>query len=99
MFDEYGSLAFRGEKARLSAFAIELENNPGAQGYVIAYAGRQSRNRTERHLQRVKDYLIKERAIDKGRVITIDGDRRQKPSVELWIVPTGAEPPKPKPAR
>lgn len=96
MFDEYGSLVSRKEKACLSAFAAELENNPGAQGYVIAYAGRQRRNGTQRHLQRVKDYLTKERAIDYGRIVTIDGGRRQQAAVELWVVPTGADPPKPK---
>ncbi|HEY0545689.1 MAG TPA: hypothetical protein VGC91_09960 [Pyrinomonadaceae bacterium] len=98
IFDEYGSLAFRDEKARLSNFAIELDNNPGAQGYIIAYAGRRRRNRTRRHLHRVKDYLIKRHEIDDGRVVTIDGGYRDKSSVELWIVPTGAEPPKPKPS-
>lgn len=98
MFDAYGSLAFRDEKARLSAFAIELDNNPGAQGYIIAYAGRHRRNRTVRSLKMAKDYLIKQRGIDAGRVVTIDGGYHQKQSVELWIVPTGAEPPKPSPS-
>jgi hypothetical protein len=99
MFDAYGSLAFRDEKARLSAFAIELNNNPGAQGYIIAYASRQSRNRTRLHLDRAKNYLIKRHEIDEGRIVTIDGGSRDKSSVELWIVPTGAEPPQPKPSQ
>ncbi len=98
MFDVYSSLAFRAEKARLSAFAIELDNNPGAQGYIIAYASRHRRNSTARSLKRAKDYLIKQRGLDEGRVITIDGGHRRKQSAELWIVPTGAEPPKPSPS-
>jgi hypothetical protein len=98
-FDEYGFLSLRDEKARLDNFAIELDNNPGAQGYIIAYAGRQSQNRTRLHLDRAKNYLIKRHEIDEGRIVTIDGGYRDKSSVELWIVPTGAEPPQLKPSQ
>src|SRR5215210_6450298 len=39
-FDEFPSIAHDDDKARLDNLAIELQNNPGATGYVIAYAGR-----------------------------------------------------------
>ena len=99
MFDEYGSLALRDEKPRISLFAIELDNFPGAQGYIIAYTGRRRRNRTGQHLQILKDYLIEQRGIDAGRIVTIDGGHRRQASVELWIVPTGAAPPELKPSQ
>ena len=32
-FDEYGNIKFNDEKARLDNYAIQLQNEPGAQGY------------------------------------------------------------------
>src|ERR687884_1179887 len=42
-FDEFPSIAHDDDKARFDNLAIELQNNPGATGYVIAYAGNNSR--------------------------------------------------------
>ncbi len=42
-FDEYGNISFADEQARLDNFAIQLQNEPGAQGYIIAHAGRSRR--------------------------------------------------------
>lgn len=93
-FDEYGNIAFNDEKARLDNFAIELQNNPGAQGYIIAYAGRRAReNEAQSRADRAKDYLVNNRQIDSGRIVTVDGGNREDLTVELWIVPTGATPP------
>ncbi|PYS77074.1 MAG: hypothetical protein DMF66_11270 [Acidobacteria bacterium] len=35
-FDEFPSIAFDDDKARLDQMAIELQNSPGSQGYIIA---------------------------------------------------------------
>src|SRR5215212_1667796 len=45
-FDEIGEVARDDEKARLDVFAIELQNSPGAQGYIIAYGGSGRRSAT-----------------------------------------------------
>ena len=37
--DEYGNIRFNDEKARLDNFAIELQNDPTAQGYLVCYGG------------------------------------------------------------
>ena len=93
-FDEYGNIAFNDEKARLDNFAIELQNNPGAQGYIIAYGGRKARaNEAQARAGRAKDYLVNTRQIDSGRIVTVDGGHREDLTVELWIVPSGAAPP------
>ncbi|MBC7909832.1 MAG: hypothetical protein H7Y30_04985 [Pyrinomonadaceae bacterium] len=93
-FDEYGNIAFNDEKARLDNFAIELQNNPGAQGYIIAYAGRRARTgEAQSRADRAKDYLVNTRQIDSGRIVTVDGGYKEDLTVELWIVPTGANPP------
>lgn len=94
LFDQYGNIAFNDEKARLDNFAIQLQNEPGAQGYIIAYGGRRARaNEAQARADRAKDYMVNTRGIDPGRIVTVDGGYREDLTVELWIVPAGAEKP------
>jgi hypothetical protein len=90
-FDEYGNIRFNDEKARLDNYAIQLQNQPGAQGYIIAYGS--CAGEAQARADRAKDYLVNTRGIDAGRIVTMDGGCRSDLSVELWIVPTGATPP------
>lgn len=97
-FDEFPSIAHDDDKARLDNLAIELQNNPGATGYVIAYAGRNSRaGEADRMTKRASDYLTTNRGISRDRLVFVNGGRRESNSFELWIVPQGAEPPRPTP--
>jgi hypothetical protein len=92
--DEYGNIRFNDEKARLDNYAIALQNEPGAQGYVICYGGRRGRaGEAQARCDRAKNYLVNERQIDSSRVVTLDGGFREELTVELWVVPTGAQPP------
>jgi hypothetical protein len=90
-FDEYGNIKFNDEKARLDNYAIQLQNQPGAQGYIIAYGS--CAGEAQARADRAKDYLVNTRGIDAGRIVTMDGGCRSDLSVELWIVPTGATAP------
>jgi hypothetical protein len=93
-FDEYGNIRFNDEKARLDNFAIALQNEPGAQGHIIAYGGRRGRaGEAQARADRARDYLVNTRGIDPGRIVTVDGGFRENLTVELWIVPTGAAAP------
>jgi hypothetical protein len=93
-FDEYGNIRFNDEKARLDNFAIALQNEPGSQGYIIAYGGRRgTAGEAQARADRAKNYLVNTRGIDAGRLVTVDGGYREDLTVELWIVPTGATPP------
>ena len=40
--DGYGNIRFLDEKARLDNFAIQLQNEPKTQGYIIVYAGQKA---------------------------------------------------------
>ena len=92
--DEYGNIRFNDEKARLDNFAIELQNDPTAQGYIVAYGGRRGRaGEAQARADRAKDYLVNTRGIDPSRIVTVDGGYREDLTVELWIVPTGAQAP------
>jgi hypothetical protein len=92
--DEYGNIRFNDEKARLDNFAIELQNDPTAQGYLVCYGGRTGRTgEAQRRCDRAKDYLVTTRGLDASRVVTVDGGFREDLTVELWVVPSGATPP------
>src|SRR3569832_1053050 len=94
--DEYPENARNDEKARLDNFTIELQNDPSATGYVIVYPGRTSkRAEVQDHFGRVIDYVVNSRQLDKGRIKTIEGPKRDQLKVELWITPLGATPPNP----
>lgn len=97
-FDEYGDINFNNEKARLDNYAIQLQNNPGAQGYIVVYAGRRARQgEAMRRAERAKNYLVNNRQIEASRIMTVDGGYKDTLTVELWIVPQGAKPPEPQP--
>jgi hypothetical protein len=93
-FDEYGNISRDDEKARLDNFAIQLQQEPDSQGYIIIYAGRRTRpGDVQKRLDRARDYLTTLRGIDARRIVTLDGGTREDLTVELWLVPTGAAPP------
>jgi hypothetical protein len=90
-FDEYGNIRFNDEKARLDNFAIQLQNEPAAQGYIIGYGSCDAEGQTRAN--RAKDYLVNTRGIDAGRLVVVDGGCMPELKVELWVVPSGATPP------
>jgi hypothetical protein len=97
-FDEYGALSFEDEKGRLDNFAIQLKNQAGAQGYIIAYAGLGAPlEDIEARLQDLKNHLVYNWGLEDARVVTQNGGKREEPTVELFVVPTGAAPPNPQP--
>jgi hypothetical protein len=88
--DEYGNIRFSDERARLDNFAIELQNDPTAQGYIICYGGRRGRRgEAAARCERAKKYLVSRRAVDARRLFTVDGGFRENRAVVLWIMPPG----------
>lgn len=98
--DEYSSLISKeNEYLRLDNAATQLQKEPGGNLYVISYGGKMSRpGASVAASNRVKDYLVVTRDIDVGRIVTIDGGKRDKPTIEIWLVPIGADPPEPTPS-
>jgi PKD domain-containing protein len=90
-FDEYGNIRFNDEKARLDNYAIQLQNQPGSQGYIIAYGTCVGEGQAR--ADRAKNYLVNTRGIEAGRITTVDGGCRSDLTVELWIAPPGATTP------
>lgn len=95
-FDLYNDVRFNDEKARLDNFAVQLQNEPGAQGYIVAYSGRRGRpGAAALRATRARNYLVNERGLNADRIIILEGGVREDLTVELWMVPTGATPPRP----
>lgn len=93
-FDEFPSISFDDDKARLDNFAIELQNDPTARGFIVAHSGRRRRNDQASRLgERARRYLTNVRGIDASRLIVVSGGERQRDTYELFIVPIGATPP------
>ena len=95
-FDEYYDITRNDEKARLDNYAIELQSEPGRQGYVIVYRTRKANSiDAQQRAERISDYLINSRGIDPSRFTVKIGAARDNWLIELWLVPQGAAPPQP----
>ncbi|HEX8846212.1 MAG TPA: hypothetical protein VF791_16305 [Pyrinomonadaceae bacterium] len=92
-FDGYADLRFNDEKARLDNFAIQLQQEPGTQGYYVIFGSCDTEG--DQRSTRAIDYLVNNRGIDRGRLTVINGGCREQLTVELWICPTGAGAPTP----
>lgn len=94
-FDECNNCTFDDQKARLDNLAVELQNDPTTRAYIIAYGGRHSPiAQVEMLMKRSRDYIVEQRGIDASRLVIVNGGFREEDSVELWVVPAGAEAPR-----
>jgi hypothetical protein len=89
-FDSFGALPRSKEAMSLTAYAVELKNQPGTQAYLLAYGGRRGRAGEALKLAiRSQKYLVESRGIHADRIVTLDAGYREKLTIDLWIVPTG----------
>jgi len=94
VFDQFPSVAFDDDKARLDNLAIALQSSPDDQAYIIIYAGSTSRTGQADALgRRTMDYLVNARGVDSRRITMINGGYRDADYIEIWICPPGAKAP------
>lgn len=102
-FDEFGNVQSGDMKARLDNYAVSLAATPEMQAYIIFYGGRRydgrlgRRDEADRLAVRLRDYLVKTRAIAPERIQMINGGFREEWTAELWLSPRGAALPTPTP--
>jgi hypothetical protein len=93
-FGEYVTNDLSANKAQLDRFVLALQQDPAAQGYLIAYGGRTSQPAdAQKAADNATDYTINTRKLDGARTLSGVGGYRERPTVELWIAPPGATPP------
>ncbi len=90
-YDEYGDLSWISEQSHLTYFSIDLQQHHNSKGYLIIYGP----GSVNRKLARARKFLIEKGGIDSKRIVLTNGGFKRKAKVELWIVPDGADPPKP----
>jgi hypothetical protein len=91
---EYITRDLKANTAMLDDFVLQLMNDPGAQGYVIAYGGRTSRPEdAQKAADNATDYTMNTRKMDGARTLSGVGGYREEPTIELWIAPAGGTPP------
>lgn len=97
LFDSFSYSNSEDGSARIDMLRNALNQVPTNSGYIIVYGGKVSkRGEIEAHLRGIKQaFTLK--GIDHQRIPTINGGYRQKITIEFWIVPQGADLPKPTP--
>ena len=93
-FGEYVTRDLSANKKVLDDFVIVLQNDPEAQGYIIAYGGKTSGpDDAQKAADNATDYTMNVRKMDGARTLSGVGGYREEPTIELWIAPPGAAPP------
>jgi hypothetical protein len=89
--------------ARLDNLAVTLQNSPNDMAAIIFYGGQRFRGRLPKRGEaavraaRLKTYLVSRRGIPAERIQLIDGGFMKEWYAQIWLVPPGAEFPKPDP--
>lgn len=92
-FDEFPDLPRNDEKARLDNFAVQLQSDPRATGYVVMHPGSKGRSKdVQKHSSRIVDYLVNTRGLDGKRIVVVTGSAREELTIELVACPQGASP-------
>ncbi|HEX6126563.1 MAG TPA: hypothetical protein VFZ23_14410 [Pyrinomonadaceae bacterium] len=95
-FGEFGEVDDQTLQKNIEAVSTFLSQSPDNL-YLIAYAGRNSeRGFAYNWLKRLKDAIVAA-GISSRRITGVDGGFREEPLFDFWIVPIGAEPPRPAP--
>jgi hypothetical protein len=90
-FDEFETATNGFVKMKLDAFYAELGNNPNSQGYIINYGINKEIALRERQ---IRDSIIW-RKNDVSRVSIVRGGFWKNVKTEFWVVPPGADHPRP----
>jgi hypothetical protein len=95
-YGEFGEVNAETLSKNLKTLAEFMTQSPDNL-YVIAYAGRNSeRGFTQSWVKKIKDGLSAA-GVAESKVYAMDGGFREQPVFDFWIVPNGAEPPRPSP--
>jgi hypothetical protein len=83
----------------LDEYALKLAFGKELRAYILVYGGRDTTAQDELRIRRsrIKRYLVNERGMETTRITVVDSGFRENLSIELWLVPQGAEPPEMKP--
>ena len=83
----------------VESLAEELKAAPDTRLCIVYYWGLKNatQERVKEMVERALAKTEEQLGLKRDRIIVIDGGRSPDPGMELWVVPPGAEPPKPTP--
>jgi hypothetical protein len=91
IFDQYPTKSpSEEEQARLDNYFVALRNDPTATGYIIVSG---SASEVNSKLKNIRNY-INSRKFDASRITLVNGGASRNATIQLWIVPAGAAPPR-----
>ena len=89
-FGEYLGANLSGDNKLLNNFAEILIKHGSTDAYLVVYEdGSVTDEDAITHRRTVKEYLVNSLHLDTRRIKVIDGGCRQKPGIELYVVPSG----------
>jgi len=96
---EYDGQDLEEEEMRLRRFFLRMKTGLDERAFIIGYGSPSGpRDEAQRIALRAKQYLVETFGADKSRITVLAGGRRERATIELWVVGTGAEPPVPNPS-
>lgn len=97
LFDSFIYSNSEDASARIDNWRNGLNNTPQSRGFVMIYGGKiGKRGEVDAHIRGIKQ-AFRLKGIDDKRVAIKKGGYREKVTVEFWIIPQGADSPKPSP--
>jgi len=89
-WDEFSQISCAEELARLDSYADKLGKLADALAVVVVYAGAHDTREGEvvARLFGIRDRLIHSNAIDRDRIIILNGGFRERLEIQLWILPS-----------
>ncbi|HEY0426836.1 MAG TPA: hypothetical protein VGC76_03415 [Pyrinomonadaceae bacterium] len=92
--DVFESKSQDDNKARFDNCVLQFNATPNSQIYIILYQGTGRRSLSVDKLKRqTLDYFVKTRGVDPRQIVVTEGGTKERTTVEIWIVPPGAQPP------
>jgi hypothetical protein len=95
LIDEFGKPCSEDLMARYDGFLIQLNQNPLAIGYIIFYGDDELEGRNLNFITYLTLIYPQAHRLDKSRIVLIRGENRAEMKIQFWLVPAGANPPKP----
>jgi hypothetical protein len=96
-FDEFSPQYIDDMKSRLQNFSDEgIKKHPESKVYVIGYDGRHRRLRAMFRPESIANWLTEAHGVSRDRMVLLHGRAQREPLIELWLVPPGAQAPKPR---
>lgn len=95
LFDQFGNIREGDLAARLDNYAIQLQYEPESTGYIVVFAPESASKRIHKN---ITDYIVISWRMPRERLKTYHAgynDPLTEPLTQLYILPKGAEAPKP----